>query len=104
MQMKKLNKIKNALVMGLVIGLMSFPMSVQSAELACGKRAEVLKKMKTVYNEVPISMGIAANGTLIEVFATPDRSKWTLTVTSPKDWSTCYLAEGQYWERLDEQR
>ncbi len=50
------------------------------------------------YSEIPVAMGLASNGGVIEVLASENGS-WTLLVTMP-DGTSCVLAAGESWEAL----
>ena len=63
----------------------------------CGDRAKVLERLDTGYGESRQSIGLAANNTVIEVFASDETGTWTILSTSP-DGRTCILAAGQSFE------
>lgn len=65
----------------------------------CGTRATVLDYLSTKYSEKPIAMGVAANGSLIEVLSSKKGSTFTIIVTVP-DGKTCMVAAGEGWEDL----
>ncbi|MFQ5763876.1 MAG: hypothetical protein ACE5GT_03015 [Rhodospirillales bacterium] len=64
----------------------------------CGERAEVLTTLDGKYAEKPVSMGLASNGTVVEVLNSEDGS-WTIIVTAPNGVS-CLLAAGDYWQEV----
>jgi hypothetical protein len=69
----------------------------------CGARKTVLAYLSTKYEEKPIAMGIAANGSLIEVLSSNKGTTFTIIVTAP-DGKTCMVAAGEGWEDLLGQR
>ncbi len=46
-------------------------------------------------------MGLGANNSVIEVFASDESGSWTITVTTPNG-VTCLVASGQAYETLAE--
>ena len=73
---------------------------VAAAEAAsmCMTRDGMLKALGEKYAEAPVAMGLAANGTVLEVLASADGS-WTIIFTRPNG-VTCVLADGQSWESV----
>lgn len=65
----------------------------------CGARKTVLDYLSTKYEEKPVAMGIAANGSLIEVLSSSKGSTFTIIITVP-DGKTCMVAAGEGWEDL----
>ena len=65
----------------------------------CGARNTVLDYLSTKYAEQPVAMGVAANGSLIEVLSSKKGSTFTIIVTVP-DGKTCMVAAGEGWEDL----
>lgn len=66
----------------------------------CAKRADLVKQFEARYKEKPIAQGLARNGVMMEVFATEDRSAWTVIATAPTGIS-CIATDGVSWEVLD---
>lgn len=69
----------------------------QQAGRNCADRARVLAQLTEKYGEARQGMGLAANNTVVEVFASQDTGTWTITVTSPNG-MTCLVASGQAYE------
>lgn len=67
----------------------------------CGPREQVLDRLATKYGETRQSMGLGAQGQVMEVFASPQSRSWTITVTLPNG-MTCLVASGQSYEALAE--
>lgn len=67
----------------------------------CGPRAAVVTKLAEGYGETRQSMGIGANNTVVEVFASAESGSWTITMTSPGG-LTCLVASGRAFEELAE--
>lgn len=66
---------------------------------ACVKRTELIKHLEAKYHEAPAAVGLADNGSLLEVFASKSGETWTVTVTMPNGIS-CMVATGQQWQDL----
>ncbi len=81
----------------LLIGWTAFPPTVQ-AQAMCGDRTEVVSKLKKGYSETPVSIGLASNGAVIEVFAST-KGSFTIIMTRPNGLS-CLMAAGDSWELL----
>jgi hypothetical protein len=67
----------------------------------CGDRSAVLTTLGGRYAEKTVSMGLAGNGTVVEVLSSEDGT-WTIIMTAPNGVS-CLLAAGDYWRRLPKQ-
>ena len=61
----------------------------------CDDRGKILNKLGSDYAERRISLGLAANGNLLEILASKSGS-WTMIYTTPNGGS-CVLATGQSW-------
>ena len=74
------------------------PAPAQSqAQSVCAAHAEVAKRLGSGYSESPTAMGLASNGSVIELFSTVDGSTWTLIMTMP-DGTSCTMVAGEAWE------
>jgi len=70
------------------------------AQTVCGKHADIVKRLSSGYEEQPSSAGIAANGNLVEVFASK-KGNWTIIFTTPGG-MTCLMAVGENWQVIKE--
>jgi len=68
----------------------------------CADRALVLERLATAYGESRQSIGLGADNSVIEVFASTETGTWTITVTLPSG-QTCLVASGQAFEVLSEE-
>jgi len=68
------------------------------AGTVCGDRTSLLKQLAGNYKESPASMGLAANGSVVEVTKS-ETGSWTILLTSPNG-VTCVMAAGENWENL----
>ncbi len=64
----------------------------------CGERRAVVANLEKTYSEAPVSIGLASNGAVIEVLASPTGT-FTIILTQPNDLS-CVMAAGESWENL----
>ena len=71
----------------------------QAQPPACVKRVDLIKHLSNKYHEAPAAVGLADNGSLLEVFASKSGETWTVTVTMPNGIS-CMVATGQNWQDL----
>ena len=77
-------------------GATTFSGEASAQEAACGQREQVVKMLETRHAEVPVNMGLAMNGAVVEVFSTVDGTSWSLLMTMP-DGRTCLIAAGESW-------
>ncbi len=64
----------------------------------CGERGAVVTSLEKTYSETPVSMGLASNGAIIEILASPSGT-FTIILTRPNGLS-CVMAAGENWEDL----
>jgi len=69
---------------------------------ACAKRQAIAESLKNKHKEVPLSVGVASNGTVIEVFASESGS-FTIVNTRP-DGLSCLIAAGENWQVLEAEK
>jgi hypothetical protein len=67
----------------------------------CAPREAVVDRLAEGYGETRKSMGLGANNSVVEVFASEETGTWTITVTTPNG-LTCLVASGQSFETLVE--
>tara|TARA_R110002072_G_scaffold42656_2_gene120378 strand:- start:1137 stop:1505 length:369 start_codon:yes stop_codon:yes gene_type:complete len=67
-----------------------------SAQNVCFERAALIKHLSGKFEEAPVAAGLAANGSMVEVFSSPDGNTWTIVLTQP-DGATCVMASGESW-------
>ncbi len=94
--MRKLFTILGALLIALSI----FPASA-TAQMLCGERLKVIAALKEKYQEVPNSVGLSNNGTMIEVFVS-DTGSFTIINTRP-DGLSCLISAGENWQKAKAQ-
>lgn len=77
------------------------PFAAKAQPQVCGKRDLVIERLASKYGESRQSIGMAAQGRVMEVYASHETGTWTITVTMPNG-ITCMVASGQSYESLDE--
>ncbi len=88
------------MTMGLgIVALAAQQLNAQSRQ--CAPRGDVLKQLTGTYGETRRGVGIARQGTVIEVFASDTTGSWTITATLP-DGTTCLMASGQAYRETAE--
>jgi hypothetical protein len=65
----------------------------------CADRARILAQLAETYGETRQSIGLAANNSVLETFASATTGTWTITVTSATG-TTCLVASGQSFETV----
>ncbi|WP_139218997.1 hypothetical protein [Bosea sp. CRIB-10] len=85
----------------LALPLLSAATQAQSPNsVPCADRSMATTQLHELYGERRIGYGLAANGSVIELFAAPNGS-FTLFATLPHGVS-CLIATGQSWEPAPE--
>lgn len=84
------------------VALVSVSTAAQAQQYRnCAPRDVVVDRLAGGYGETRQSIGLGAQGAVVEVFASTDTGTWTITVTSPAG-VTCLVASGQSFETLAE--
>ncbi len=86
-----------AILGALLIGWSAFLSSAQ-AQTMCGEHRALVATLEKTNSETPVSVGLASNGAIIEIFASPTGT-FTIILTQPNG-LTCVMAAGEYWEDL----
>ena len=69
------------------------------AQQVCGKRADIVNRLSDGFEEQRRSAGLAADGNLVEVFASK-KGTWTIIYTKPGG-MTCLVAVGDNWQQIE---
>ena len=89
-------------IFNMTVGLGIMVLAAQQVQArTCAPRDEVTKRLAETYGETRRGMGIARQGTVMEVYASNLSGSWTITVTLP-DGMTCLVASGQAYEAMAE--
>ncbi|ROU01156.1 hypothetical protein [Histidinibacterium lentulum] len=75
------------------------PARAQQAAV-CADHAVIVARLAERWGESRQSIGLAANNTVVEVFAS-DSGSWTITVTRPGG-PTCLVASGEHYQHVAE--
>ena len=87
----------------LFIGFVGLIVSTEAyAAPQCAPRMNVLTTLAERFEETRRGMGLAANNTLMELFASEQSGSWTITITLA-DGTTCIVASGQTFETVVDQ-
>ncbi|MEM1238001.1 MAG: hypothetical protein AAGI10_13610 [Pseudomonadota bacterium] len=84
-----------------VVALVLTATSTRAQGANCAARDTVVERLASKYGESRQSVGMAANQSLVEVYANEDSGSWTITVTLPNG-TTCLVASGSSFEALAE--
>lgn len=76
--------------------------AAQPAELVCAERETLLTSLSREYKEAPKELGLANNGTVVELLTTRDGNTWTMLMTRP-DGTACVIAAGEAWDSIPAQ-
>ncbi len=85
------------LVLTAFVAVFSWPF-VATAQTACDDRKVIVDELAKTFSEIPVSIGLATNGSVVEVFASP-KGTFTIVLTMPSGLS-CVMAAGESWEHL----
>jgi len=85
-------------LMAIVLVSLAPSLSQAQNQALCGKRSSVVAGLENKYSETPVSIGLATNGAVIEIFASQQGS-FTIMITTPSGHS-CLIAAGNNWESL----
>ena len=86
----------------LLTSLVALPIASNAQPLQhCATRDLVVERLAQKYGESRQAIGLGTQGAMVEIFASEDSGSWTITVTMP-DGSTCLMATGQSYEKLEE--
>src|SRR4051794_5114143 len=56
----------------------------EPVRVPCYSYEEVARQLKGAYQEAPVSLGLQANGNLLQVFSLPATGSWTIVSTTPQ--------------------
>lgn len=75
---------------------------IAEAQANCAPREVVAQQLATGYGETRQSIGLAADNSVLEVYASLETGTWTITVTAPGG-PTCMVASGYAFEAMAEE-
>ncbi len=88
-------------VAALTLGLLLGATSAARAQPVCMSHDDLARQLQKQFAEAPVANAVANNGALVELYATRDRSGWTLTMSRPGGMS-CVLVAGEEWNHFPE--
>src|SRR6056297_2189077 len=83
------------------LGILVLAASHAQAAQNCAPRERVVDTLRDRYGETRQSIGLGAQGAVVEMFASVQSGTWTIVVTTPGGVS-CLIASGQAFEALAE--
>jgi hypothetical protein len=90
-------KVAGAAVM--LVAMSTIPVTAETGSPPCAPRPELLKQLSSRFKEAPVALGLAKNGSVIEVLTSEDGETWTIMVSQPNG-PSCLVAVGEGWEEL----
>lgn len=88
--------------LGLAALMLTATPAVQPVEMVCAEREALLSSLLKEYKEAPRELGLANNGSLVELLTTRDGKTWTMLMTRP-DGTACVIAAGEAWDSIPAQ-
>ena len=82
----------------LLLGSCAPPAYAQTSGV-CATHEAIAAGLLAQYQETPVAIGVMGDGRLIEVFASPDGSTWTIVATSPGG-QACVGGAGENWRNI----
>ncbi|ADK73432.1 hypothetical protein RDJLphi1_gp31 [Roseobacter phage RDJL Phi 1] len=89
---------KKIMMMACALALIGAPVMAQNRN--CAPRDAVVERLQSKYAEAVHARGLAANGTMLEVWGSNESGSWTVTITTPQG-LTCLVASGQSFEDVE---
>ncbi len=81
----------------LAAALLFVATSAQATPRNCYPRDVVVKRLATGYGEARQAIGLNANGSILEIFASAKTGTWTVVITLPNG-IMCLMASGENFE------
>lgn len=79
--------------------ILAATLAAQPTESICAERDTLMSSLSREYAEAPKAVGLANNGSVVELLTTRDGRTWTLLMTRP-DGTSCVVAAGEAWDQL----
>ncbi|MBO6784952.1 MAG: hypothetical protein JJ899_17005 [Alphaproteobacteria bacterium] len=88
-----------SLIAGLVLSVVAGSNHAHAAQPnpSCTDRDSAVTHLARKYQEKPVALGLASNGSVIEVLTNDGGATWSIIVTMP-DGTACMIASGEYWQ------
>lgn len=81
------------------VGIVNAALPASAAPMACSPRDAVLDQLSARFHEAPVAVGLANNGALLELLASPAGETWTIIITMPNG-TSCLVAAGHDWQEI----
>ncbi len=91
---------RTLMALSLGIGLM-LAATPHAFAATCGPHDQVVARLAQQFGENRRATGLAANGLMVEIFASAATGTWTITLTRP-DGATCLAAAGEAFQPVDD--
>jgi hypothetical protein len=65
----------------------------------CGEQKHVTTYLRDTFEEVPVSLGLQADGRMLQIFASEATGSWTIVSTTANG-TSCIVAVGEAWQVL----
>ena len=85
------------LALSVAMGAMLVATSARAQANNCADRAYVVDQLSTKYGESRQSVGVAANNSVVEVYANGGTGSWSIVITMPNG-QACLVASGMSFE------
>ncbi len=69
------------------------------AQTVCVAHVDLVKQLSRKYAEQPMAMGLASDGSVMELFTSKDGETWTLVRITP-DGTSCMIGGGESWTEM----
>ena len=95
-------------IVAAVLGVLTLAAAVPIAGMAraqgagCAPRDVIVARLAEGYGETRQAIGMAADDTAVEMFASLETGTWTIIVTPPRGGLTCMVASGYAYEAVAE--
>lgn len=93
-------------VFGVVLATLALLLAANAASArtaACATHEKMSEQLERKNTEIPVALGLAHSGQLVQVFASEDGATWTVVLTRP-DGTSCIAAAGRYWQTVSEKK
>ncbi len=91
--------LRRALVAGAVASAVGLSSAPALAQMVCKDRTAIQKRLESGYGEHRTAMGLAANGTIMEIY-TSEKGTFTVVLVRP-DGVACLLVVGDHFEAVE---
>lgn len=91
---RRLAAVPAAVLAASAIAALGAPATAEATQ--CAAREAMIDRLSNKYDEHPVSIGVTATGSLLEVLASSEGT-WTIIVTVPGG-PTCLVSSGDGWQ------